>query len=246
MNIAISFIIIFLFIIACYIAIKHKYNQIGISIALILIGADLIAHFSVPEYNGLDLNNFSTPIMANIAVIFYYLGYHLISIIGLIVAYFSCFIFYKKSIKEKNNANAQNLNNKNTNIIGEDYLQNNFKSQGTTIHFNDLRIANFNTSSNIVSQKDFVNIFSEKTGLPQNICIDIYYITLNFNNKDKDLAYNLIESKLIPDLKQNNSIAQVGIAFGTLIQENLCLTKEEADNYSKKVIYEMVNLNGIN
>ena len=102
-----------------------------------------------------------------------------------------------------------------------------------------------NNNTNILSKTDFVKLFSEKTGLPQNVCIDIYYITLNFNNKEKDLAYNLIESKLIPDLIQNNSVAQVGIAFGSLIQEDLCLTESEANTYVKKIVDEMVNLNGI-
>lgn len=102
-----------------------------------------------------------------------------------------------------------------------------------------------NNNTNILSKTDFIKLFSEQTGLPQNVCIDIYYITLNFNNKEKDLAYNLIESKLIPDLIQNNSVAQVGIAFGSLIQEELCLTESEANAYVKKIVDEMVNLNGI-
>lgn len=99
MNITISIIVIFLFILVCYLTIKNKYNQTGICIALILIVFDLITHFSAPEYHGIDLNSFSNTVMADIAIFSYYIGYHLVSIIGLIISYIFYFINTGKNKK---------------------------------------------------------------------------------------------------------------------------------------------------
>lgn len=101
MNITISIIVISLFILVCYLTIKNKYNQTGICIAFILIVFDLITHFSTPEYHGIDLNSFSSTVMADIAILFYYIGYHFISIVGLFISYIFYFVNNSK-FKKKN------------------------------------------------------------------------------------------------------------------------------------------------
>ena len=83
-----------------------------------------------------------------------------------------------------------------------------------------------------------------KSNLPQNICTDIFVILKQFQNGQRDTAYNTINTTLKSDLITNNHISDVGVAFGMLI-DSIALTQEEAIQYSTKIMNEMVNLNGI-
>lgn len=95
---------------------------------------------------------------------------------------------------------------------------------------------NINTSQSIIT--DLMN----RSNLSQELCIDVYNILTEFKNSNKDDAYSLIENKLIPDLKSNNSTGDVGIAFGMLIDE-CALSESEAQGYSSMVIYQMTSSN---
>lgn len=78
-----------------------------------------------------------------------------------------------------------------------------------------------------------------KSGLTYNVCSAIYDISLDFLNCENEIAKSKIDTLLIPILKSENSLGNVGIAFGMLIGDNR-LSKKEAINYSNAVISEMV------
>lgn len=90
--------------------------------------------------------------------------------------------------------------------------------------------------------KNIINELMKKSNLPQNICTDVYLILLQFSKNNKNSAYNLINEILIPDLKDNNHTGDVGIAFGMLV-DKIALSQEEAQNYSIKIINDMIKSN---
>ena len=94
------------------------------------------------------------------------------------------------------------------------------------------------------NSKIIINQLMIKSNLPQNICTDIFVILKQFQNGQRDTAYNTINTTLKADLITNNHISDVGVAFGMLI-DSIALTQEEAIQYSTKIMNEMVNLNGI-
>lgn len=94
------------------------------------------------------------------------------------------------------------------------------------------------------NSKIIINQLMIKSNLPQNICTDIFVILKQFQNGQRDTAYNTINTTLKSDLITNNHISDVGVAFGMLI-DSIALTQEEAIQYSTKIMNEMVNLNGI-
>ena len=90
--------------------------------------------------------------------------------------------------------------------------------------------------------KNIINELMKKSNLPQNICTDVYLILLQFSKNNKNSAYNLINEILIPDLKDNNHTGDIGIAFGMLV-DKIALSQEEAQNYSIKIINDMIKSN---
>ena len=95
------------------------------------------------------------------------------------------------------------------------------------------------------NSKIIINQLMIKSNLPQNICTDIFVILKQFQNGQRDTAYNTINTTLKSDLITNNHISDVGVAFGMLI-DSIALTQEEAIQYSTKIMNEMVKIkNGI-
>lgn len=95
------------------------------------------------------------------------------------------------------------------------------------------------------NSKIIINQLMIKSNLPQNICTDIFVILKQFQNGQRDTAYNTINTTLKSDLITNNHISNVGVAFGMLI-DSIALTQEEAIQYSTKIMNEMVKIkNGI-
>lgn len=95
------------------------------------------------------------------------------------------------------------------------------------------------------NSKIIINQLMIRSNLPQNICTDIFVILKQFQNGQRDTAYNTINTTLKSDLITNNHISDVGVAFGMLI-DSIALTQEEAIQYSTKIMNEMVKIkNGI-
>lgn len=95
------------------------------------------------------------------------------------------------------------------------------------------------------NSKIIINQLMIRSNLPQNICTDIFVILKQFQNGQRDTAYNTINTTLKSDLITNNHISDVGVAFGMLI-DSIALTQEEAIQYSTKIMNEMVRIkNGI-
>lgn len=95
------------------------------------------------------------------------------------------------------------------------------------------------------NSKIIINQLMIESNLPQNICTDIFVILKQFQNGQRDTAYNTINTTLKSDLITNNHISDVGVAFGMLI-DSIALTQEEAIQYSTKIMNEMVKIkNGI-
>lgn len=86
----------------------------------------------------------------------------------------------------------------------------------------------------------YIRRLMKKSGLSELICTDIFNILIEFINNNSDTAYAKIYSDLIPHLKDENKIGNVGIAFGMLIDNDIALTQEEALNFSEMVMKEMV------
>lgn len=107
-------------------------------------------------------------------------------------------------------------------------LKNLKKSQSTQIN------SNFKTADDIIAE------LMHRSNLSKLICTDIYYILLDFKFSNRNTAYTKIYSNLIPHLKFENKIGNVGIAFGMLIDNDIALTQEEALNFSEMVMKEMV------
>lgn len=95
------------------------------------------------------------------------------------------------------------------------------------------------TDSNSNDNEEIIQELMIRSGLPKQICTDVFEILVCFNYKDKDLAHSKINTQLIPHLKELNDIGSIGIAFGMLVGEN-ALTNEESTNYSSKLIEELV------
>lgn len=95
------------------------------------------------------------------------------------------------------------------------------------------------------NSKIIINQLMIRSNLPQNICTDIFVTLKQFQNGQRDTAYNTINTTLKSDLITNNHISDVGVAFGMLI-DSIALTQEEAIQYSTKIMNEMVRIkNGI-
>lgn len=110
-------------------------------------------------------------------------------------------------------------------------------------HFKPRRLHNTQNNSYYSDFKTADTIIIElmrRSNLSKLICTDIYYILLDFKFNNKNSAYNKIYSTLIPHLKLENKIGNVGIAFGMLIDNDIALTQEEALNFSEKVMKEMI------
>lgn len=79
----------------------------------------------------------------------------------------------------------------------------------------------------------------KESNLSYKICKDICKIVIEFKNGNIEDGYTNINSQLIPDLKEEGNITNVGIAFGMLI-DDVALSKEESTEYSQKVIKEIL------
>lgn len=88
-----------------------------------------------------------------------------------------------------------------------------------------------------------INELSKKSGLSKTICTDVYNILNYFIANNSELAYEEINT-LISHLKHENKIGNVGIAFGMLIS-NPGLSKDEANDFSAKVITSMIKQNKV-
>jgi len=123
-----------------------------------------------------------------------------------------------------------------------------FVKSKSTDNFSDYK--NNYLANNSTLQKDFspsdidimINDLVGKSGLSKQICSDIYNTLIFFSAEKRETAYNYIEEKLIPNLQNENNIANVGIAFGMLITD-YALSKEEADGYSVMVINKIYKEN---
>lgn len=89
-------------------------------------------------------------------------------------------------------------------------------------------------------RSNIINELVTQTGLSMQICTDCYDILILAKSQQKDYAIEMIYDTLIPHLKQEEIIGNVGIALGLLINDYL-LTKEEANELSMKTINEMVS-----
>lgn len=111
-------------------------------------------------------------------------------------------------------------------------------------------VISFKKSTKKEEKTAFDNVFQNKDStiselmirskLSKEICIDIYNILTDFKLSRRETAFNKIQNNLIPDLKKDGNMGNVGIAFGMLI-DDIALTKEEANYYSTKVIEEILN-----
>lgn len=88
-------------------------------------------------------------------------------------------------------------------------------------------------------QSKIIQELVDKSGLSYELCTDVFEILVCFLYNDKKLAYSKIEEQLIPHLKKNPNIGDIGIAFGMLIAEN-ALSEEESKKYSSRLIEELM------
>ena len=98
----------------------------------------------------------------------------------------------------------------------------------------------FETSqSNFDNSIIYIRRLMKKSELSELICTDIYNILMDFINNNTDSAYAKIYSDLIPHLKNENIIRNVGIAIGMLV-DDIALSEGEALQITQKVMEEMV------
>lgn len=135
-----------------------------------------------------------------------------------IIAYFGAFALFTLMSINKTGKNNQNNIQEFYNSLQCNYPQN---------------------DSSINDNEKIIQELMIKSGLPKQICTDVFEILVCFTYNDKELAHSKINTQLIPDLKELNDIGCIGIAFGMLIGEN-ALTNEESTNYSSKLIKELV------
>lgn len=90
-----------------------------------------------------------------------------------------------------------------------------------------------------VNNEEVIKELMKKSSLPKVVCQHILNVLMQFQLNKKEIAYNIIEEQLIPDLKKYCSSFQVGVAFGMLI-EDFALTEDEANGYSTMVISQMI------
>lgn len=96
-----------------------------------------------------------------------------------------------------------------------------------------------NNNDNFENSMIYIRRLMKKSGLSELICTDIYKILIDFINDNRDSAYAKIYLYLIPHLKDENVIGNVGIAFGMLI-DDIALSENEALQITQKVIEEML------
>lgn len=101
------------------------------------------------------------------------------------------------------------------------------------------KLHNSNDTTSTVDSKDVIYELMNKSGMSEQICTDIYTILTYYTENQKDIAENHIQTKLIPHLKEEMDITNVGLAFGMLI-DDIALSKEDAQRYSEEVIIEIV------
>ena len=89
------------------------------------------------------------------------------------------------------------------------------------------------------NSEETIQEFMAKSGLSKIICTDIFEILVCFSYENKDLAYSKIDNQLIPHLKESADIGSIGVAFGMLIDKS-ALSEEESQNYSSKLIEELI------
>lgn len=135
-----------------------------------------------------------------------------------IIAFFGAFILFTLMSINKTGKNKQDNIQEFYNSLQCNYPQNN---------------SNNNNNEKIIQE------LMTRSGLPRQICTDIFEILVCFTYNDKDLAHSKISTQLIPHLKELNDIGSIGVAFGMLVGEN-ALTSEESTNYSSKLIEELV------
>lgn len=108
------------------------------------------------------------------------------------------------------------------------------------MYYSKLSIDNI-TEDTLNNPEDIVPELMKRSGLSEQICTDcatIGYISLS---DGKNKAMELVYSTLIPHLKEEGNIYNVGVAFGMLINEHF-LTEQESLAFSKKIMMEMANL----
>lgn len=129
--------------------------------------------------------------------------------------------------------NLKNTGNTSTNM--QEFLRNYMITEN---QYNNKYNNNLTTNRLDLEISSIVSELSEKSGLSSELCTDIFYILVCFQENNRELAYTKITT-LINHLKDENKIGNVSIAFGMLIS-NIGLTEEEANQYSTQVIDEMV------
>ena len=97
-------------------------------------------------------------------------------------------------------------------------------------------------TNGISNREDIINTYMERSGLSKEVCSYIYNILILAQNGDNYSARKMIHDVLIPQLKNENIVSNVGIAFGMLTNDIL-LAQDEAEILAKQVMSEMVGLN---
>lgn len=93
--------------------------------------------------------------------------------------------------------------------------------------------------SNFDNSIIYIRRLMKKSGLSELICTDIFNILIEFINNNSDNAYAKIYSDLIPHLKEENILKNVGIAIGMLV-DDIALSENEALQITQKIIEEML------
>lgn len=93
--------------------------------------------------------------------------------------------------------------------------------------------------SNFDNSIIYIRRLMKKSGLSELICTDIFNILIEFINNNSDTAYAKIYSDLIPHLKEENILKNVGIAIGMLV-DDIALSENEALQITQKIIEEML------
>lgn len=105
------------------------------------------------------------------------------------------------------------------------------------------RITESITQNTVVnSSESIINTYMKRSGLSKEVCTYIYNILILAQNGDNYSARKMIHDVLIPQLKSENIVSNVGIAFGMLTNDIL-LAQDEAEILAKQIMSEMVGLN---
>ena len=99
---------------------------------------------------------------------------------------------------------------------------------------------NANNTSHFQDKENVIKNLMDRTGLSEIICTNCYDILLLAQYHSKEEAKKMIDDTLIPHLKQEQIMSNVGIALGMLVNDML-LTNDEAKELTVQTINEMIN-----